>query len=48
MPQCWGTPGQGSRSGWVGEQWYGGKGQVVFRGKTRKGENIRNVNKENI
>jgi hypothetical protein len=40
-----GMPGPGSRSGWVGEQ---GKWMGIFRGKTRKGDNILNVNKENI
>ena len=34
-------------SGWVGEQ---GQGDKIgcFRDETRKGDNIRNVNKENI
>jgi hypothetical protein len=38
-------PRPGSRSEWVGEQ---GEGMKVFGGETRKGDNILNVNKENI
>jgi hypothetical protein len=36
MPQCRGMPGQGSRSGWVGEQ---GEGRIMgaSEGKPRKG-----------
>jgi hypothetical protein len=50
MPQCGGIPGSGSRSGWVGEQGEGveDRGRVFFGGKTRKEDNISNVNKENI
>jgi hypothetical protein len=40
MPQCRGTPGQGSRSGWVGEEGDRGWDMGVFGGKTRKGDNI--------
>jgi hypothetical protein len=43
MTQCRGTPGPGSGCGWVGKQRIG-----VFRGETRKGDNICNVNKVNI
>jgi hypothetical protein len=48
--QCEGMPGPGSGSGWVGEQGEGGgeRERVFFRGETRKGDNIGNVNKENI
>jgi hypothetical protein len=44
MPQCRGTPGQGSRRGWVGEQ---GKQDRIggSTGETRKKDNIENVNK---
>jgi hypothetical protein len=39
MPQCRGMPGSGSRNAWVGEQGEG-EGDGVFRGETRKGDNI--------
>jgi hypothetical protein len=39
-------PGPGGGSGWVGEQGKG-KGEKRFW-ETRKGDNIWNVNKENI
>jgi hypothetical protein len=45
IPQCKGMPGPGSRSEWVGEQ---REGRGVYRGETRKGDNIWNENKENI
>jgi hypothetical protein len=35
-----GIPGPGSRSGCVGEQGTGGRGQGVFKGESRKRENI--------
>jgi hypothetical protein len=44
-------PGLGSGSEWVGEQREGerDRGKVFFfGGETRKGDNIRNVNKETI
>jgi hypothetical protein len=37
MPQCRGMPGQGSRSGWVGEQWEGGWNRGFSEGKLGKG-----------
>ena len=44
MPQCRGMPGQGGRSGWVGEYPHRsrgiGDGVGVFRDETRKGDNI--------
>jgi hypothetical protein len=47
MPQSRGITGSGSGSGWVGEQGErGGNGEVW--GETRKGDSIRNVNKENM
>jgi hypothetical protein len=36
-------PGPGNGSRWVGEQGEG-EGKRVFRGETRKGDNILNVN----
>jgi hypothetical protein len=46
MPQYRGMPGPGSRNGWVSR----GRGERIggFRGETRNGDNIQNVNKENI
>jgi hypothetical protein len=46
MPKYRGMPGPGSKSGWVGEQ--GGGDRGLSEGKTGKGDNILNVNKENI
>jgi hypothetical protein len=44
---CGGIPGSGSRNRWVGEQGErgGNRGRVFFKGETRKGDNIGNVNK---
>ena len=39
MPYCRGMPGQGSKSGWVGDQ-KKGDGIGVFGGEIRKGDNI--------
>jgi hypothetical protein len=47
MPQYRGMPGPGSRSGWIVEQVGGGE-RGIFQGETKKGDNICNVNKENI
>ena len=47
MPLNRGMPGPGSGSEWVGELGSRGGGGG-FRGETRKGDNILNVNKENI
>jgi hypothetical protein len=47
MPQCRGIPGPGRGSGWVSEQGEGSK-MRIFRGETKEGANISNVNKENI
>jgi hypothetical protein len=43
-------PGQGRGSGWVGGLVIRGRGDGIgdFAGETRKGDNNRNVNKENI
>ena len=40
MPQCREMPGQGSRSGWDGEQGEGGCDRKVFGGEMRKGDKI--------
>jgi hypothetical protein len=40
MPQCRGMPGWGSKSGWVGEQGFGGWDRRVFGEEARKGDNI--------
>ena len=37
MPQCRAMPGQGSRSGWVGEQGEGGEDRGFSEGKLGKG-----------
>jgi hypothetical protein len=37
MPQYRGTPGQGSRSGWVGEHEEGGWDREFLEGRQRKG-----------
>ena len=37
MPQCRGMPGQGSRSGQLGEQGEGGRDRAVLEGKPGKG-----------
>jgi hypothetical protein len=47
MPQSRGIPGQGSRSGWIGEQGEGEWDRGVFEGEMKKGDKICNVNKEN-
>lgn len=39
MPYCRGMPGQGSESGWVGDQ-KKGDGIGVFGGEMGKGDNI--------
>lgn len=39
MPYCRGMPGQGSKSGWVGDQ-KKGDGIAVFGGEMGKGDNI--------
>jgi hypothetical protein len=46
MPQYRGMPGPGIWSGWVGEQGEGRRdeGMRIFRGETRKVDNIWNVN----
>jgi hypothetical protein len=46
--QCWGMPGPGSSSGYVGEQVLVGLGKGIFRGETRKKYYICSINKENI
>ena len=48
MPQCGGMPGPGIGSGYVGEQGEGegDRGKVCFRGESRKGDIICNVNKK--
>jgi hypothetical protein len=48
MPQCREMPGQGSGNGWVGKQGEEGWNGGGVGGETRKGNNIWNVNKENI
>jgi hypothetical protein len=45
MPQYRGMPVPGSRSGWVGDQGQWGVDRGFSEGK---GDNILNVNKENI
>ena len=37
MPQCRGMPGQGSRSGWVGERGERARDRVFLVGKLGKG-----------
>ena len=44
MPYCRGMPGQGSESGWVGDQ-KKGDGIGVFGGEIRKGDNQTNKTK---
>jgi hypothetical protein len=52
MLQCRGLPVQEDGSGWVGENPHRGRGEGnrmgASEGETWKGENIQNVNKENI
>ena len=48
MSKCRGMPGPGSRSGWVGEQGEREWDRGFLEEETRKGNNIWNVNKENI
>jgi hypothetical protein len=48
MPWCRGILVQGRRSGWVSEQGEEGRDRVNFGRGMRKGNNILNVNKENI
>ena len=48
MPQCRVMPGPRSGSGWVGEQGEGREDRGFSEGKPGKGDNIWNVNKENI
>jgi hypothetical protein len=48
MPQYRGMPGPESRSGWVGWKGRVGRRYGIFGRETRKGDNILNVNKENI
>jgi hypothetical protein len=43
-----GMPRPGSRCRWVGEQGEWGGDRGFSQGETRKGDNICNVNKENI
>jgi hypothetical protein len=47
MPQYRGMPGSGIRVGGLGNR-VRGSGEGIFRGETRKWDNIRNVNEENI